>query len=59
MEYLIHKLLTQMAMPIGTGGILILVGILASAVRQRGLDAGLSLDGLLWIWLWATPVVSD
>jgi len=54
-----HKLLTQMAMPIGTGGILILVGILASAVRQRGLDAGLSLDGLLWIWLWATPVVSD
>ncbi len=59
MEYLIHKLLTQMAMPLGTGGILILVGILASALRQRVLGAGLSLGGLLWIWLWATPVVSD
>jgi len=59
MDYLSHKLLTQMAMPLGIGGILILVGILASVLRRRGLGAGLSLCGLLWIWLWATPVFSD
>jgi len=59
MDYLAHKLLTQMAMPLGVGGMLILVGILASALRRRGLGTGLSLCGLLWIWLWATPVFSD
>ncbi|WP_133511786.1 YdcF family protein [Candidatus Thiosymbion oneisti] len=59
MDYLFHKLLTQMAMPLGSGGMLILVGILASVLRRRGLGAGLSLCGLLWVWLWATPVFSD
>jgi len=59
MDYLSRKLLTQMAMPLGIGGILILVGILVSVLRRRGLGAGLSLCGLLWIWLWATPVFSD
>jgi len=59
MDYLFHKLLTQMVMPLGMGGILILVGIPASILWRRGLGVGLSLCGLLWIWLWATPVFSD
>ncbi|CAD7857509.1 MAG: hypothetical protein [Olavius algarvensis Gamma 1 endosymbiont] len=59
MDYLFHKLLTQVAMPLGTGGILILIGILVSTLWHRGLGAGLSFFGLLWIWIWATPVVSD
>lgn len=59
MDYLAHKLLTQLAMPLGSGGMLILVGILASVLRRRGFGVGLSLSGLLWIWLWATPVFSD
>jgi len=50
MDYLFHKLLTQMAMPLGSGGMLVLVGILASALHRKGLGAGLSLCGLLWIW---------
>jgi uncharacterized SAM-binding protein YcdF (DUF218 family) len=59
MGYLSTKVLTQLAMPLGIGGVLILFGIVASALRRRGLGAGLSLTGLLWIWLWATPVFSD
>jgi len=46
-------------LPLGSGGMLILAGILASVLRRRGLGIGLSLGGLLWIWLWATPVFSD
>jgi|GEM_PF-5630027 len=43
MDYLAHKLLTQLAMPLGSGGMLILVGILASVLRRRGFGVGLSL----------------
>ena len=56
---MISKILTLLAMPLGFGGILILVGALASLWRRRGLGVGLALAGLLWIWLWALPVVSD
>lgn len=59
MDYLIPKLLTHMAMPLGAGSILIGAGILVSTFGYRGLGIGLSLGGLSWIWLWAAPVVSD
>ena len=56
---MISKLLTQLVMPVGLGGALILVGTLALLVRRRALGAWLSFSGLLWIWLWALPAVSD
>ncbi|MCB2264178.1 MAG: YdcF family protein [Candidatus Thiosymbion ectosymbiont of Robbea hypermnestra] len=59
MDYLAHKLLTQLAMPLGAGGMLILIGIAVATSWHRRLGAGLSLCGLLWIWGWAMPLVSD
>jgi uncharacterized SAM-binding protein YcdF (DUF218 family) len=56
---MISKILTQWAMPLGLGGMLILIGALALAWRRGRLGAGLSLAGLFWIWLWALPVVSE
>jgi uncharacterized SAM-binding protein YcdF (DUF218 family) len=59
MGYLYTKVLTHLVMPLGSGGAVILLGVMASALRRRRLGAGLSLIGLLWIWLWSTPVFSD
>jgi uncharacterized SAM-binding protein YcdF (DUF218 family) len=59
MGYLFTKVLTQLAMPLGFGGVLILFGIAASLLRRRRLGTGLSLAGLLWISLWATPLFSN
>ena len=59
MGYLFTKVLTHLAMPLGSGGAVILLGVMASALRRRRLGVGLALIGLLWIWLWATPVFSD
>lgn len=56
---MISKLLTQLMQPLGSGGALILVGTLALVMRRRALGAWLSFAGLLWIWLWALPAVSD
>ena len=56
---MISKILTQLAMPLGLGGMLILIGALALAWRRGRLGAGLSFAGLFWIWLWALPVVSE
>ncbi len=59
MEHLASKVLTQLVLPLGMGGLLILAGLLARALRAKRLAAGLSLAGLFWVWLWATPVFSD
>ncbi len=59
MDHLLSKVLTQLVMPLGLGGLLVLAGIWALAFRQRGIAAVLSLVGLGWIWLWSLPVVSD
>jgi uncharacterized SAM-binding protein YcdF (DUF218 family) len=58
-EYLVPKLSTQLAMPLGTGILVMLVGVLVMTLHRKVLGAGLLLVGLLWIWLWATPVFSD
>jgi uncharacterized SAM-binding protein YcdF (DUF218 family) len=58
MEYFIPKLLTHLAMPLSAGLLLIFAGVLAAALHRKALGPGLLLVGLLWIWLWATPVFS-
>jgi len=59
MEYLFPKLLTNLAMPLSAGVVLMLLGMLALVLRRKVLGAGFLLVGLLWIWLWATPAFSD
>ncbi len=59
MQYLFSKVLTCLVMPLGIGGLLILMGIGVLALRRRRLGLGLSLVGLSWIWLWSTPVFSN
>lgn len=59
MALLTTKVLTQLAMPLGTGGLLILAGLVALWLRRRRLGTGLALGGFAWVWLWATPVFSD
>jgi uncharacterized SAM-binding protein YcdF (DUF218 family) len=59
MAYLLSKVLTQLALPLGVGILLILAGGLALVFGRKSVGAGLSLVGALWIWVWATPVFSD
>jgi uncharacterized SAM-binding protein YcdF (DUF218 family) len=59
LDYLVSKVLTLVAMPLGLGGLAALVGVLCLALSRRVLGSALVLVGLVWIWLWATPVFSD
>jgi uncharacterized SAM-binding protein YcdF (DUF218 family) len=59
LSHLVVKVLSQLVMPLGVGGLLILAGALAVAIRRATVGAGLTLAGLFWIYLWATPVFSD
>lgn len=59
MALLTSKILTQLAMPLGIGGLSIVIGLLALVFRRSALGGGLAMAGMLWIWLWATPVFSD
>jgi uncharacterized SAM-binding protein YcdF (DUF218 family) len=58
MPDLAQKILTQLAMPLGTGLLLVLLGLAGLALRRTGFGAGLVLAGLAWVWLWATPAFS-
>ena len=59
MDLLFSKILTQLALPLGVGSLLILAGAGAAAFGRRRLGVGFSLAGLFWIWLCATPVFSN
>jgi uncharacterized SAM-binding protein YcdF (DUF218 family) len=59
LDHLLSKVLTQLVMPLGVGGLLILAGALAMSFRSAKLGAVFSLVGLVWVWIWATPVFSD
>jgi len=59
MPLLTSKLLAQLAMPLCIGGLSILFGVLALVFRRTALGGGLAMAGVIWIWLWATPVFSD
>ena len=56
---LMSKVLTQLAMPLSVGGLLLLAGILVLVFGRRRLGGGLALAGLAWLWLWSMPVFSD
>ena len=59
MDLLFSKILTQLALPLGVGSLLILAGAGAAAFGRWRLGVGFSLAGLFWIWLCATPVFSN
>jgi uncharacterized SAM-binding protein YcdF (DUF218 family) len=56
---LISKVLTQLAMPLSVGGLLVIAAMLALLFRRRLLGGAIALLGLAWLWLWATPILSD
>ncbi|HCS89264.1 MAG: YdcF family protein [Thiohalocapsa sp. PB-PSB1] len=56
---LTSKILTQLALPLGSGGLLIIIGVLALLFRHRLAGTGLAMTGLLWIWLCAIPAFSN
>jgi uncharacterized SAM-binding protein YcdF (DUF218 family) len=55
----VSKVLTQLAMPLSAGVLLIAAGLLVVLFRHRVFGLGVALLGLGWLWLWATPVFSD
>lgn len=59
MGLLISKILTYVAMPLGTATLLAALGLTSLLLRRRLVAALLLLLGLGWIGLWATPVFSD
>lgn len=56
---MLSKLLTLIVMPLGIGGLLILLGALGALMGRRGLGVAAVLVGLAWVWVWALPVASD
>ncbi|MCF7992551.1 MAG: YdcF family protein [Thiohalocapsa sp.] len=56
---MLSKLVTQLLMPLGVGGLGVLVGVIALVLGHRVSGSALALAGLAWIWLWATPAASD
>ena len=59
MDLLFSKILTQLALPLGIGSLLILAGAGVATFGRRRLGVGFSLAGLVWIWLCAPPVFSN
>jgi uncharacterized SAM-binding protein YcdF (DUF218 family) len=55
---MLTKVLTQLAMPLGTAALLALLGLAALALRRTSFAAALAFAGFAWVWLWATPVFS-
>lgn len=55
----LQKLITSLAMPLGTALALALVASTAAALARRRLALATGAAALCWLWLWSTPVVSD
>ncbi len=55
----LQKLITSLAMPLGTALSLGLVALGAAALARRRLAMAAGAGALAWLWLWSTPVVSD
>ncbi len=58
MGLLVTKILTVLAMPLGVGLVLGLLGWLLLAASRRW-AAVLLIAGLGWLWVWSTPAFSD
>lgn len=56
---LLSKVLTYVAMPLGSATLLFALGLTSLVLRRAVLGAMLLLMGLTWVGLWATPVFSD
>lgn len=59
MELLTSKILTALALPLGSAALLAAAALAALLIRRTGLAAALLMAGALWVGVWATPAVAD
>lgn len=57
MSPLAEKILTALAMPMGTALLTAAVGLLALVLGRRWLGTGLVAFAVVWLWLWSAPAV--
>jgi uncharacterized SAM-binding protein YcdF (DUF218 family) len=55
---MLEKVLTQLAMPLGTAALCALLGIAALALRREAIAVVLLAAGIGWVWFWSIPGVS-
>lgn len=59
MGLLLSKILTYLAMPLGTALLLAVLALFSLLAGRARLASGLALAGLSWVGLWATPAFSE
>ena len=53
------KTLALLAMPLGVAFLACALALVARLCRRRRLAAGLLAAGLVWLWAWSTPLISQ
>lgn len=55
---MLSKILTQLAMPLGTAALCLFIGLVLLALRRQATGVVVIVVGIGWVWLWSTPVFS-
>ena len=59
MSLIFDKTLALLAMPLGVAFLASLLALLARLCKRRRLALGLLVTGLVWLWAWSTPLISQ